>query len=387
MRNILHMLAAAVLCLCLPLTAFAAAASPRAVFAAEEPDASGFFSVKMTVYDAAFNTFQFALNYDPAVVQPVDQRGAGAAAFSDFAEKGADAAGMSMIGTALDARSGLIRFSGYVTPGANGSCISDGNAIAPSTGLSLLTFRFRTLKSGAAGFRLATSVSGQAYDESLPSGAGLARAGYALPLTVSFDLPESMTSAGGGAATTVVGQAAALQPTASTVTKDDLLKSSILLQIGNHAAVMKGGVTALYAGEPSVKPYMKQGRTYVPIRLVAEQLGAVVTYEKATRSILIEKGADTIRMYIGKTDYTLNGMKRTMDAAPEFMASDTTGGVRTMVPIRFVGEALGMQVEWTNCDGMVLLSSAYEWDLNGAAEQAALEEASGLLLQYSGFVA
>ena len=50
----------------------------RVVFEGSAPDADGYFQVTMTLYDVTFQVYQFALRYDPAVVQPVDQSGAAA---------------------------------------------------------------------------------------------------------------------------------------------------------------------------------------------------------------------------------------------------------------------------------------------------------------------
>ena len=85
-------------------------------------------------------------------------------------------------------------------------------------------------------------------------------------------------------------------------------------------------------------PYLKNNRTFVPIRALAEAFGADVEYVKEGQTVTIELGSTKIEMNIGKTAYTVNGEAKTMDVAP--FAKDN----RTYVPVRFVGEGLGFKV-------------------------------------------
>ena len=48
-----------------------------------------------------------------------------------------------------------------------------------------------------------------------------------------------------------------------------------------------------------------------------------------------------LKMTVGKTTYTLNGEQKTMDVAPLIINS------RTMLPVRYVAEALGAEIAWT----------------------------------------
>ncbi len=86
-------------------------------------------------------------------------------------------------------------------------------------------------------------------------------------------------------------------------------------------------------------------RTMVPVRFVAEALGCTVDFSKnasgRTDKVYIN-GSSSIVLTIGSTTYTVDGASRTMDTAP-VVNSDW----RTMVPVRFVAEALGCQVDYT----------------------------------------
>lgn len=91
-------------------------------------------------------------------------------------------------------------------------------------------------------------------------------------------------------------------------------------------------------------PYIKDGRTLVPMRRVFEILGAKVSWNEAERSVTATKGNTEIKLYIGSQIAYKNGQAIQLEVPAEIMAS--TG--RTMVPLRFVSEALGGTVNWVD---------------------------------------
>jgi hypothetical protein len=91
---------------------------------------------------------------------------------------------------------------------------------------------------------------------------------------------------------------------------------------------------------PDQQPYIENGRTMVPVRFVAEALGAQVDCSK-DGVVSIDRGNVHIRMKIGESKATVNGVIKTFDAK-----SVLTPKYRTMVPLRFVSETLGAKVGW-----------------------------------------
>ena len=176
------------------------------------------------------------------------------------------------------------------------------------------------------------------------------------------------------------------QPGEPEPTADELLKAGIFLEIGGHAAVVEGGVTAIYPGEPNVTAYAHDNRTFVPVRFVAERLGAEVGWENDTQTAVITKGGHTIRMKVGELTYTLDGVEKKLDVPAEFTPS-VNNEFRTMVPVRFVTEALGYQVEWDQARNLaVVIDPAYGWDPAGDVEAETMDEAVRLLNMYGSFV-
>jgi len=92
-----------------------------------------------------------------------------------------------------------------------------------------------------------------------------------------------------------------------------------------------------------VGPYLKNGRTYLPVRFVADALGVSednIVWDPVKASVTVFKGDRIAQMIIGSNVLMVNGVELTMDAVPEI-----TDG-RTMLPVRWVAQALGATIDW-----------------------------------------
>lgn len=107
---------------------------------------------------------------------------------------------------------------------------------------------------------------------------------------------------------------------------------------------------------PDQKPYInKDGRTLIPVRFVAENLGAAVEWEQKTKTATISKDGVVVQLSIGN-----NQMKVTENGSTNTVVMDTEAaltGNRTMVPIRYVAEALGAWVGYSNTYHTVQISN------------------------------
>jgi beta propeller repeat protein len=100
-------------------------------------------------------------------------------------------------------------------------------------------------------------------------------------------------------------------------------------------------------------PYIKNDRTMVPMRRVFEILNADVQWNNEERSVTATKGSDIIKLYIGSSTAYKNGEAMKLEAAPEILAS----AGRTMVPLRFVAEALSCSVDWDPITRSVIINT------------------------------
>lgn len=91
-----------------------------------------------------------------------------------------------------------------------------------------------------------------------------------------------------------------------------------------------------------VAPVIRNSRTMLPARFVAENLGAVVEWNQSEKKVTVKKDETEIIIYIDSEKAYINGEEKVLDS-PAFIEND-----RTYTPIRFIGEALGAVVEWND---------------------------------------
>ncbi len=100
-----------------------------------------------------------------------------------------------------------------------------------------------------------------------------------------------------------------------------------------------------------VNPIIRDGRTLVPMRAIFEVLGAEVAWNDKTQSVTAVLGNDEIKLTIGNAEAVLNGESVSLDAAPQLIDG------RTLIPLRFVSEALGAKVSWDEKEEAAVISS------------------------------
>ncbi|HBV99529.1 MAG: hypothetical protein JL50_13495 [Peptococcaceae bacterium BICA1-7] len=88
-------------------------------------------------------------------------------------------------------------------------------------------------------------------------------------------------------------------------------------------------------------PYIDaNSRLMVPLRAISEALGADVRWDEKSRTVTISRSGRTAVFRIDSVYATINGQHKTMDTCPVIRKE------RTMVPVRYVGEYLGAEVDW-----------------------------------------
>lgn len=91
-----------------------------------------------------------------------------------------------------------------------------------------------------------------------------------------------------------------------------------------------------------VQPQTINDRTMVPIRAIFEKMGASVDWDEATRTAICTKGDTTVRMTIDSTTMYINNSPVQMDVTPVVIDG------RTLAPARYVAEAYGANVQWSD---------------------------------------
>ena len=109
---------------------------------------------------------------------------------------------------------------------------------------------------------------------------------------------------------------------------------TVRLFIGLNTMLVDGRTVTTDA--PAV---IKDGRTYVPYRAIGEQLGAAIQFDASVNTITATFDNHILTMTVGYNRYAIDGVIYEMDAAPYI------SGGRTMVPIRFIGQVMGYNVQ------------------------------------------
>jgi LysM repeat protein len=101
--------------------------------------------------------------------------------------------------------------------------------------------------------------------------------------------------------------------------------------------------------EFDVNPRIERGLPIAPFRQIFEQTGGVVVYYPGDQTVKAANPDKEIRLQIGSKEATVNGAVVLMERA----ASIDSG--RTMVPVRFVTEALDLVAEYDVKTGNIYL--------------------------------
>ena len=96
------------------------------------------------------------------------------------------------------------------------------------------------------------------------------------------------------------------------------------------------------------------GRTFVPLRAIAEKLGADVAWDQDTQSITLTRDAAMTKLTIDSLDATVNGRDMTIEAAPYIKEG------RTFVPLRFIAQGLGGRAIWCADIRTAVIIPAYD---------------------------
>jgi len=124
-----------------------------------------------------------------------------------------------------------------------------------------------------------------------------------------------------------------------------------------------------------VQPQIINGRTMVPLRATFEALGIEVGWDNTTKKITGHKGEVTIELIVEQSIAYINNNQVILDS-PAIIVNG-----RTLVPIRFIAEAAGAEVQWDNVAKQVLIYT----NQTSIPEVSELTEQEKTLLSSVGF--
>ncbi len=101
-----------------------------------------------------------------------------------------------------------------------------------------------------------------------------------------------------------------------------------------------------------VPPVIINGRTLVPLRAIFEELGVTTVWHSSTRTVTAKKDSITIELTIDSYEALVDGQVVELDVQGTIIDG------RTIVPARFIAEALDAKVDWDAANRIVIVTSA-----------------------------
>jgi hypothetical protein len=137
----------------------------------------------------------------------------------------------------------------------------------------------------------------------------------------------------------------------NNLTRATLAASVLLFAAAASAQTIRVTVDGERVNFPDQQPRETQGRVLVPLRGVFEEMGAYVRWDAQQRTVFAQKGQTEIRLRPGDRTVHVNGQPRSIDVPAQLVNG------RTMVPLRFISESLGAEVEWVSTRNEVVINT------------------------------
>lgn len=130
-------------------------------------------------------------------------------------------------------------------------------------------------------------------------------------------------------------------------------RTTLTLRIGSSNMAVNGSTKAIDSQKS--KPFIRNSRTFVPIRAIVESVGGSVKYDATTQRVDLQLKPHSVRLWIGKTSAEVDGRAVPIDASSEAVVPVIVSG-RTYLPLRFTAESLGGDVQWTAATSTITLA-------------------------------
>ncbi|NPV92380.1 MAG: hypothetical protein HPY50_16570 [Firmicutes bacterium] len=127
-------------------------------------------------------------------------------------------------------------------------------------------------------------------------------------------------------------------------------KLDTVLQIGSPSMTVNGETREIDPGK-NTAPVIVGGRTLLPIRAVIEAYGGTVEWDGTARKVTVVCNGKTIELWIDSLNTKVNGESKTTEVAPQIINE------RTMLPLRFISENLGLSVDWDGANQRVTIGT------------------------------
>ena len=147
---------------------------------------------------------------------------------------------------------------------------------------------------------------------------------------------------------TVILSLITLMVASATVSAYDGKQVIVVRNTEKHGLYITVGGTKIYCDKTELPFIDENNRTQVAVRAISNAFGKKVIWHESAKVVKIstygDKEGDTIEFAIGSDEMTKNGEKIKMDTKAQIV------DCHTYVPLRYLGEALNCDVEYTEAD-------------------------------------
>ncbi|TYQ18431.1 UNVERIFIED_CONTAM: spore germination protein YaaH [Acetivibrio alkalicellulosi] len=126
--------------------------------------------------------------------------------------------------------------------------------------------------------------------------------------------------------------------------------TQIILKIGEKHMTINGQIKEIDPGRDTM-PVIIENRTLVPIRVIIESLGGNIYWYGEKNTVIIQYKETEIEMTIDSKIIKVGGTIFHIDVAPQIIND------RTYIPLRFLLENLGFNVEWDSFEQKVVIDT------------------------------
>ncbi len=196
-----------------------------------------------------------------------------------------------------------------------------------------------------SGFRIERSSGGSAYSE-------IATVGTDSESFTDSAVTEGTTYNYRVRAYNSFGNSAYSNLLAVTIPQSGTTPGTLLVYKINQASYTWNGVPQAM----DVAPIIRESRTLLPIRYVADPLGAQTLWNSVESKVTIMTATKTIELWVNNNTARINGVAVLIDPAnPNVMPVIIPPG-RTMMPLSFIANNLDCDVVWNSADSSVTVS-------------------------------
>jgi len=141
------------------------------------------------------------------------------------------------------------------------------------------------------------------------------------------------------------GKAAPAPTTPAPTPSNDM--TTVWMKVNSKMLNINGQVSQM-----DTTPFVWSSWTFIPLRFLSEGIGANVAWDAKTDMVTVTAGSDVLKFWVGKDTMTVNGMKK--DVGAKVMVKDG----RTAIPLRFIAELLGWDVNFQKPDWSITLTKS-----------------------------